>query len=116
MYRVRRFELARPMTPAPLMDNDVSPAPLAAARTDWHAEAPGLLLLAPEWHINRVPLNDLVLHRAATERMAAHFARGEPFLDPWVSEWALDYPVWRSYQILPYVFGVADPKESGSRR
>ncbi|HEU0108335.1 MAG TPA: 6-pyruvoyl-tetrahydropterin synthase-related protein, partial [Vicinamibacteria bacterium] len=29
------------------------------------------------------------------------------FLDPWVSEWALGYPVWRSYQPLPHLFAAA---------
>ena len=36
------------------------------------------------------------------ERRAA-----EPFLDPWVSEWSLGYPMWRSYQPLPHVLGAA---------
>ena len=31
---------------------------------------------------------------------------GEPFLEPWVSEWALGYPVWRSYQPLPHLVGA----------
>ena len=56
-----------------------------------------------ELRLNRNPLNDLVYHQAASERMAESFARGEPFLDPWVSEWALGYPVWRTYQPLPHI-------------
>jgi uncharacterized membrane protein len=80
-------------------------------------EAPGLLLLsvallfnvfflAPELRIERVPLNDVVFHLAASERLGDSFQRGEPFLDPWVSEWSLGYPVWRSYQPLPHVLGA----------
>src|SRR5439155_7245036 len=80
-------------------------------------ELPGLLLLAcallfnavylaPELHISQVPLNDLVLHQAASERLGESFQRGEPFLDPWVSEWSLGYPLWRSYQPLPHLFGA----------
>src|SRR5206468_1098665 len=57
---------------------------------------------APELRINRVPLNDVVFHLAASERMETGFERGEPFLDAWVSEWALGYPVWRGYQPLPH--------------
>jgi Bacterial membrane protein YfhO len=65
------------------------------------------VFVAPELRIGRVPLNDVVFHLAASERMESSFARGEPFLDPWVSEWALGYPVWRSYQPLPHVVGAA---------
>lgn len=82
-----------------------------------HAELSGLALVAcavvfnayyaaPELRINRVPLNDVVFHLAASERMETSFARGEPFLDPWVSEWSLGYPVWLSYQPLPHVVGA----------
>ena len=77
-------------------------------------ESLGLLLLsaavlfnaisaAPELRINRVPLNDVVFHLAASERLETSVERGEPFLDPWVSEWSLGYPVWRSYQPLPHL-------------
>src|SRR5437773_7400920 len=80
-------------------------------------EAPGLLLLsvallfnvfflAPELRIERVPLNDVAFHLAASERLGDSFQRGEPFLDPWVSEWSLGYPVWRSYQPVPHVLGA----------
>ena len=58
---------------------------------------------SPEVRISRVPLNDVVFHLAASERIETSFERGEPFLDPWVSEWALGYPVWRSYQPLGHV-------------
>jgi uncharacterized membrane protein len=61
------------------------------------------VLLFPETRIGRLPLNDGVLHLAASERLAQSVAHGEPFLDPWVSEWALGYPVWRSYQPLPHL-------------
>ena len=62
--------------------------------------------LAPELQIGKVPLNDAVFHRAASERLEASLARGEPFLDPWVSEWSLGYPVWRSYQPLAHLLGA----------
>jgi hypothetical protein len=67
----------------------------------------GLILLAPELRIGRHPLNDNVLHLAAAERLGASLAAGEPFLDPWVSEWSLGYPVWRSYQPLPHLLAAA---------
>ncbi|MGH7820949.1 MAG: hypothetical protein ACREQ9_14380, partial [Candidatus Binatia bacterium] len=53
--------------------------------------------------IGRVPLNDGVLHLTAAERLGQSIWRGEPLLDPWVSEWSLGYPVWRSYQPLPHL-------------
>ncbi len=66
------------------------------------------ILAAPELRINRVPLNDLVFHVTASERIEAGLEKGEPFLDPWVSEWGFGYPVWRSYQPLPHlVAGIA---------
>jgi uncharacterized membrane protein len=61
------------------------------------------ILVAPELRIGRLPLNDVVLHLAASERMEASFEHGEPFLDPWVSEWSLGYPIWRTYQPLPHI-------------
>lgn len=66
----------------------------------------GAVCLAPELKIGRAPLNDLVFHRAASEWMEASLARGEPFLDPWVSEWSLGYPVWRSYPPLAHLLGA----------
>src|SRR5688572_32884125 len=88
------------------------------------SEAPGLcllaaallwnsLLLAPELRLGTVPLNDLVFHRAASERLGEAFMRAEPFLDPWVSEWSLGYPVWRSYQPLPHLVGALALRVSG---
>jgi len=62
--------------------------------------------LAPELRIDRVPINDGVFHLAAAERLGQSLAHGEPFLDPWVSEWALGYPVWRSYQPLPHLLAA----------
>ncbi len=86
-------------------------------RPPWTGETLGLVLLAcaiafnafflaPELRIGRAPLNDLVFHRAASERLEASLERGEPFLDPWVSEWSLGYPVWRSYQPLGHLLGA----------
>ena len=73
-----------------------------------------VVCLAPEIRISELPLNDGVLHLAATERLSQSLAKGEPFLDPWVSEWSLGYPMWRSYQPLPHliaggVLAVARP-------
>src|SRR6202045_2995349 len=65
------------------------------------------VLLAPEARIERVPVNDLVFHVEASQRRGQSLARGEPFLDPWVSQWALGYPVWRSYQPLPHLLAAA---------
>jgi hypothetical protein len=82
------------------------------------SEAPGLLLLAfalafntillaPEVHIERVPVNDLAFHIAASQRLGQGVANAEPFLDPWVSEWSLGFPVWRIYQPLPHLFAAS---------
>jgi hypothetical protein len=70
------------------------------------AVAFGAIVLAPEVRIGRVPLNDSVFHLAAAERLGGSLARGEPFLDPWVSEWALGYPLWRTYQPLPHLMAA----------
>jgi hypothetical protein len=67
----------------------------------------GAIALRAEPRIGRVPLNDAVFHLAAAERLGESVCRGEPFLDPWVSEWALGYPVWRSYQPLPHLLAAA---------
>jgi hypothetical protein len=61
---------------------------------------------APELWVGKVPLNDLVFHRAAAERLGASLVNAEPFLDPWVSEWSLGYPVWRTYQPLAHLVGA----------
>jgi uncharacterized membrane protein len=66
----------------------------------------GAVCLAPELRIERAPLNDIVFHLTASERLEQAYARGEPLLDPWVSEWSLGYPVWRSYQPLPHLAGA----------
>src|SRR5262245_52456155 len=81
-------------------------------------EAPGLLLLAfalafnaillaPEVHIERVPVNDLAFHIAASQRLGQGVANGEPFLEPWASEWSLGFPVWRIYQPLPHLIAAS---------
>ncbi|MGH9441896.1 MAG: tetratricopeptide repeat protein [Thermoanaerobaculia bacterium] len=64
------------------------------------------VFLAPELRIERVPVNDSAFHLAASERLGQSLARHEPFLDPWVSEWSLGYPVWRSYQPLPHLIAA----------
>ncbi|HKD66408.1 MAG TPA: hypothetical protein VKB84_06170 [Candidatus Binataceae bacterium] len=81
------------------------------------AELPGLVLLAaviafnavllaPEIRIERVAVNDLPFHLAAAQRLGASLVHGEPFLDPWVSQWSLGYPLWRSYQPLPHLLAA----------
>ncbi len=68
--------------------------------------AAGVLLaigLAPELRICAAPMLDSVLHIAAAERLAEAVGEGEPFLDPWVSEWGLGYPMWRTYQPVPHL-------------
>src|SRR5271154_6698999 len=78
------------------------------------AEAPGLLLLGlalivnatllwPEIRIERVPVNDLSFHIAASQRLTQSLSTGDSFLDPWVSQWALGYPLWHFYQPLPHM-------------
>jgi hypothetical protein len=64
------------------------------------------VLLAPEASIERVPVNDLAFHIEASQRLGDSIASGEPFLDPWVSQWALGYPLWRSYQPLPHLIAA----------
>lgn len=61
------------------------------------------ILLAPELRIERVPVNDLPFHIGASLRLGEAIAHGEPFLDPWVSQWALGFPLWRIYQPLPHL-------------
>jgi len=65
------------------------------------------ILLAPEARIERVPVNDLSFHLEASQRLGESIAHGEPFLDPWVSQWALGYPLSRSYQPLPHLLAAA---------
>lgn len=61
------------------------------------------ILLAPEIRIERVPVNDLSFHIAASQRLADSFVTGDSFLDPWVSQWALGYPLWHFYQPIPHM-------------
>src|SRR6266852_8081185 len=79
-----------------------------------HREIAGLLLLAlallfnavllaPEARIERVPVNDLPFQMGASERLGESIAHAEPFLDPWVSQWSLGFPLWRIYQPLPHL-------------
>ena len=61
------------------------------------------ILLAPEIRIERVPVNDLSFHIAASQRLANILITGDSFLDPWVSQWALGFPLWHFYQPLPHM-------------
>ena len=78
------------------------------------AEAGGLILLGlalianaillwPEIRIERVPVNDLSFHIAASQRLAHSLTTGDSLLDPWMSQWALGYPLWHFYQPLPHM-------------
>jgi hypothetical protein len=80
----------------------------------FRAEAAGLVLLSlalivnaillwPEIRIERVPVNDLSFHIAASQRLANSLITGDSFLDPWMSQWALGYPLWHFYQPLPHM-------------
>jgi hypothetical protein len=97
----------------------------AVARIATHREGLGAALLAcalvfnaiclaPELHIGGLAWSDTTFHIAASERLIESLARGEPFLDPWVSEWSLGYPVWRSYQPIPHLVAGAVFWLSGS--
>jgi hypothetical protein len=101
--RGKRRPAAPAATPAP-------PPPAPALAPAWVGY--GLLAVAltfnaialfPEVRVERVPSSDLAFHLAASERLRASLAAGEPFLEPWVSEWSLGYPVWLSYQPLPHL-------------
>ncbi|MBI4514823.1 MAG: hypothetical protein HY699_03280 [Deltaproteobacteria bacterium] len=59
--------------------------------------------LAPELWVGRLAWNDSTFHLVAAERLGQSLSRGEPLLDPWVSEWSLGYPLWRTYQPLPHL-------------
>ena len=61
------------------------------------------VLLWPEIRIERVPVNDLSFHIAASQRLANSLSTGDSFLDPWMSQWALGYPLWHFYQPLPHM-------------
>ena len=65
------------------------------------------LLLASEARIERVPVNDLPFQIEASQRLGESIAHGEPFLDPWVSQWSLGFPLWRIYQPLPHLAAAA---------
>jgi hypothetical protein len=61
------------------------------------------ILLWPELRIERVPVNDLTFHIVSSQRFAESLFRGNWSLDPWMSQWALGYPLWHFYQPLPHV-------------
>jgi uncharacterized membrane protein len=61
------------------------------------------IVLAPEARIERVPVNDLPFQISASQRLGESIAHHEPFLDPWVSQWSLGFPLWRIYQPLPHL-------------
>src|SRR5580692_6249512 len=102
---------------------DEAPIPLPRLVIGWweipvsdrlRAEAGGLILLAlalivnavllwPELRIERVPVNDLSFHIAASQRLANSLSTGDSLLDPWVSQWALGFPLWHFYQPLPHM-------------
>src|SRR5882724_7551544 len=65
------------------------------------------VLLAPEARIERVPVNDLPFQIGAAQRLGESIAQHEPFLDPWVSQWSLGFPLWRIYQPLPHLVAAA---------
>src|SRR5579864_5843613 len=65
------------------------------------------ILLAPEARIERVPVNDLPFQIGAAQRLGESIAHHEPFLDPWVSQWSLGFPLWRIYQPLPHLVAAA---------
>jgi hypothetical protein len=64
------------------------------------------IVLAPEARIERVPVNDLSFHLEASQRLGESIAHGEPFMDPWVSQWSLGFPLWRVYQPLPHLLAA----------
>src|SRR5580693_3819435 len=102
---------------------DEAPIPLPRLVIGWwkvpdsvrlRAEVGGLILLGlalianaillwPEIRIERVPVNDLSFHIAASQRLAHSLTTGDSFLDPWMSQWALGYPLWHFYQPLPHM-------------
>src|ERR1700751_6049937 len=61
------------------------------------------ILLWPEIRIERLPVNDLSFHIAASQRLTQSLFTGDSFLDPWVSQWALGFPLWHFYQPLPHM-------------
>ena len=67
------------------------------------ALAVNAILLWPEIRIERVPVNDLSFHIPASQRLADSLVTGNWSLDPWVSLWALGFPLWHFYQPLPHI-------------
>src|SRR6266851_8606366 len=64
------------------------------------------ILVAPELRIERAPVNDLPFHIGAAQVLGHSIAHGEPFMDPWVSQWSLGFPLWRIYQPLPHLLAA----------
>src|SRR5260370_27091177 len=98
-------------TPAPHLVRGWRGIPVTASLG---TEAGGLMLLGlalivnavllwPEIRIERVPVNDLSFHIAASQRLTQSLSTGDSFLDPWMSQWALGYPLWHFYHPLPHM-------------
>jgi hypothetical protein len=58
--------------------------------------------LAPELSIDRVGLNDTVMHYPLVAGMVQAIERGGNPFDWWAPEWSLGYPVLRTYQPLAH--------------
>jgi hypothetical protein len=69
-------------------------------QTEWRMTQ---ALATPEIRIERVPVNDLSFHIAASQRLAQSLVTGDSFLDPWMPLWALGYPLWHFYQPIPHM-------------
>jgi uncharacterized membrane protein len=66
-----------------------------------------LILLSPEMIVGVQPVNDHLLHQAASQRAGEALFSGENPLDAWVGDFSLGYPLWRSYPPLPhFVTGI----------
>jgi uncharacterized membrane protein len=87
---------------------------MASVTTPLRAETNGLILLGlalivnavllwGEIRVERVPVNDLSFHIAASQRLTQSLVTGDSILDPWVSLWSLGYPLWHTYQPLPHM-------------
>jgi uncharacterized membrane protein len=61
------------------------------------------IALWPETAISRVDLNDNVFHYTLIERIVQTLQNGGNPLDCWSPEWALGYPVLRTYQPLAHL-------------
>ena len=97
---------------------EIATTPKAVPAGKPYPEAAGLVLLAlallfnailllPEAWINRVGVNDLPFHIGAAQQLGESIAHNGPFLDPWVSQWSLGFPLWRIYQPIPHLLAAA---------